>query len=182
MEAYLHVPILPAHYCFLRFHYDQGHYQYRALPFGLASEPRCFTKVLAVLVAHLWTIPVRIQCYLNDNLIQGPSLSRAPEDVSTTIRMLQNHGFSVNFAKSHLVPTTGIQHLGAVIDTERCEVFLSQELTDSMVALVSKDSREAHSPSGTGIEAAGGEDGLCVSIVSWLWLHARPLQWLLLPF
>lgn len=40
MEAYLHVPILPAHRQFLRFAFRGFHYQYRALPFGLSSAPR----------------------------------------------------------------------------------------------------------------------------------------------
>lgn len=77
MEAYLHVPILPAHHQFLRFQYAKGRYQYRALPFGLASTPRCFTKVLAALAAHLRSIPMRLQCYLDNILIQASSPSQA---------------------------------------------------------------------------------------------------------
>ncbi|XP_070803767.1 uncharacterized protein [Pituophis catenifer annectens] len=53
MEAYLHIPILPKHRQYLRFSYAGKHFQYRALPFGLASAPRVFTKVLAVVAAHL---------------------------------------------------------------------------------------------------------------------------------
>lgn len=52
-EAYLHVPILMAHRRFLRFCFQGEHFQYWALPFGLASEPRVFIKVLVVLLAHL---------------------------------------------------------------------------------------------------------------------------------
>lgn len=68
-EAYLYVPILPLHWQYLRFQYVGHHYQYRALPFGLSSVPRTFTKLLAALVAHLWALPVRVQCYLANILI-----------------------------------------------------------------------------------------------------------------
>ncbi|XP_070805019.1 uncharacterized protein [Pituophis catenifer annectens] len=58
MEAYLHIPILPKHRQYLRFSYAGKHFQYRALPFGLASAPRVFTKVLAVVAAHLRQQPL----------------------------------------------------------------------------------------------------------------------------
>lgn len=69
-EAYLHVPILPTHQQFFQFHYMGRHYQYQALPFGLSSVLRIFTKLLA---AHLQTLPVCVQCYLDDILIQSSS-------------------------------------------------------------------------------------------------------------
>lgn len=47
------------------------------------------------------------------------------QDLETTIRVLRSHGFSINMVKSHLVPTTHIQHLGAVIDTVQSKVYLS---------------------------------------------------------
>lgn len=53
---------------------------------------------------------MRLQCYLNDILIQALSPVRAKEELQTTIRALQDHGFSVNFEKSHLVPTTHLLH------------------------------------------------------------------------
>ena len=47
MDAYLHVPICTKHQRFLRFAIGEDHFQFVALPFGLASAPRVFTKVLA---------------------------------------------------------------------------------------------------------------------------------------
>ncbi len=51
-DAYFHVPIRPSHRNFLRFalkdQYGVLHvYQWGALPFGLATAPRLFTKLLA---------------------------------------------------------------------------------------------------------------------------------------
>ena len=50
-DAYVHVPIFPSHRKFLRFALTdrQGSlhvYQWKVLPFGLATAPRLFTKLL----------------------------------------------------------------------------------------------------------------------------------------
>lgn len=85
LETYLHIPILPAQCRFLRFCYAGRHLQYQALPFGLASAPRCFTKILAAIGPHLRLMLVRLQAYLDDILVQASSLSRAKEDLDATI-------------------------------------------------------------------------------------------------
>ncbi|CAJ0931053.1 unnamed protein product [Ranitomeya imitator] len=43
-DAYLHIPIFPPHQRFLRFAIREDHFQFTALPFGLATAPRVFTK------------------------------------------------------------------------------------------------------------------------------------------
>nr|XP_056700699.1 complement factor H-like [Euleptes europaea] len=54
---------------FLRFAHNQQHFQFRALPFGLTSGPRVFTKVLVTLVAHLREKRIHLFPYLDDILI-----------------------------------------------------------------------------------------------------------------
>lgn len=116
-EAYLHVPIRPSHRRFLRFCYAGNHFQYRALPFRLSSAPRTFTKLLDVVAARLRATPVRLQCYLDDILIQSSSLHQAQLDLQITIQTLQDHSFSMNLEKSHLFPSTSLVYFGARIDT-----------------------------------------------------------------
>lgn len=87
-EAYLHVPIHPAHRTFLCFCHAGNHYQYCALPFGLSFLPRVFIKLMAALVGHLWTMPIRIQFYLDYLLIQSCSESLARTDMDTTLQVL----------------------------------------------------------------------------------------------
>ncbi|XP_013909106.1 PREDICTED: ubiquitin carboxyl-terminal hydrolase 7-like [Thamnophis sirtalis] len=175
-EAYLHIPILPAHRQFLRFSHKSRHYQYRALPFGLASAPRTFTKVLA---AHLRSVPVCLQCYLDDVLVQA--LPQAVSDLWLTIWSLQGLGFSVNFAKSHLSPSTHILHLGTVIDSKSGVVSLSQERQDSLRRLV-ESVRARRSTSILSLSQLLGKMVSCIGIVPWARLHLRPLQWELIPF
>lgn len=75
-EAYLHIPISPAYWKYLRFSYVGRHLQHCALPFGLPSALRSFTKILAALTAHLQSILMRLQAYLDDILVQALSLQQ----------------------------------------------------------------------------------------------------------
>uniref|UniRef100_A0A8W8IEM8 Reverse transcriptase domain-containing protein n=1 Tax=Magallana gigas TaxID=29159 RepID=A0A8W8IEM8_MAGGI len=52
-DAYLHVPIYPEDRKYLRFCIDNIHYQFRSMPFGLATAPRVFTKLMGAIGAHL---------------------------------------------------------------------------------------------------------------------------------
>jgi Reverse transcriptase (RNA-dependent DNA polymerase) len=53
MDAYHLVPIEEKCRVYLRFKFKNILYQYTCLPFGLASAPRIFTKLLKPVVAHL---------------------------------------------------------------------------------------------------------------------------------
>lgn len=110
------MPIFPGHRKFLRFCYQGRHYQYRALPFGLSSALRVLTKIMASLMALLRPFPVRISFYLDDLLVLSSSHSQGNSDVQVALQTLRSHGFLVNRAKRILIPSTGIPHLGAVID------------------------------------------------------------------
>ena len=52
-DAYLTVPVFEGHRKFLRFVWRESCYDFVALPFGLSSVPRAFTKLLRVVVAYL---------------------------------------------------------------------------------------------------------------------------------
>lgn len=84
-EAYLHVPILPAHRQFLRFCVGNWHLQFKALPFGLATAPRVFTKVLVGPVAYLRKQGIHVHLYLDDLLIRSSSAGTSRRDTSTVI-------------------------------------------------------------------------------------------------
>ncbi|KAJ1085492.1 hypothetical protein NDU88_005624 [Pleurodeles waltl] len=65
-DAYFHIPTLPAHRHYLRFVKGHEHYQFTVLPFGLTSAPRVFTKVMAVVAAHLPRLGVTVFPYHDD--------------------------------------------------------------------------------------------------------------------
>ncbi|KAM4722898.1 BTB/POZ domain-containing protein 8 [Rhinophrynus dorsalis] len=109
-DAYYHIPIREVHRRFLRFHILGEHYQYRALPFGLATAPRVFTKILGVALAALKQQSVRVIPYLDDLLLIADSRRKATEDSSSSkkISKVKSQDSKRVFApdrKFHLSPT-----------------------------------------------------------------------------
>ncbi|CAN2390178.1 Reverse transcriptase (RNA-dependent DNA polymerase), partial [Pristimantis euphronides] len=91
-DAYLHVPINTTHQHFLRFAILEHHFQFVALPFGLATVPRVFTKVLAPVMG----LSVRVQsdnatavAYINHH--GGTRSAAAMGEVSRILRWAEGH-------------------------------------------------------------------------------------------
>lgn len=112
------------------------HFQYRAMPFGLSSAPRTFTKLVAVIAASIRSHSIRLLCYLDDVLVLSLCPAQAVRDMEVVLRLFQAHGFSINHQKSHLVPTRRLQHLGTVIDTRLGQVFLSPDRIQDIRTMV----------------------------------------------
>lgn len=112
----------------------QADFQYCAIQ--TSSGPRTFMKLVAVVAAQLRSLPVHALCYLDNVLVLSSSLPQTVKDISLVISAFQRHGFSINREKSHLVLATHIVHLGAVIDSEIGQVFLSPARIRSIIYLV----------------------------------------------
>ncbi|XP_070582571.1 uncharacterized protein [Erythrolamprus reginae] len=179
-EAYLHVPIYPPHRRFLRFCVEGVHYQYKAMPFGLSSAPRTFTKLLDVLTASLRAQSVRLMAYLDDIVILSKSQAQAQQDLALTMRTLTEHGFTINVPKSQLIPSTTLLHLGAIIDTTSCMVYLSRDRRKNIISLISSLQRDRKS-SMAFLSKVLGTLVSCIGIIPWARHHIRSLQWFLLP-
>ncbi|XP_063805907.1 uncharacterized protein LOC134984203 [Pseudophryne corroboree] len=67
-DVYLHIPIAKSHQRYQRLAIGNIHYQFQALPFGLAMAPQIFTKAMAVMTRQLRRQGVRILPYLDDLL------------------------------------------------------------------------------------------------------------------
>lgn len=65
-DAYLTVPICPEHQKYLHFTWGKKVFQFLVLPFGLASAPLVFTKLLRPVMVHLRHQGVRALIYLDD--------------------------------------------------------------------------------------------------------------------
>ncbi|CAJ0954016.1 unnamed protein product [Ranitomeya imitator] len=92
-DAYLHIPIFPPHQRFLRFAVNNLHFQFTALPFGLASAPRVFTKVMSTVVSILHSRGIVVLPYLDDLLIKGPTFQSCKENVDITLDTLSRLGW-----------------------------------------------------------------------------------------
>ncbi|CAJ0961645.1 unnamed protein product [Ranitomeya imitator] len=94
-DAYLHIPIFPLHQKFLRFAVNNLHFQFTALPFGLASAPRVFTKVMSTVVSILHSRGIVVLPYLDDLLIKGPTFQSCRENVGITLDTLSRLGWLI---------------------------------------------------------------------------------------
>ena len=65
-DAYLHVPIHPSDQRYLAFNYQGTDFIFRAMPFGLSTAPRVFTRVTRSILAHLRRKGILLFAYLDD--------------------------------------------------------------------------------------------------------------------
>ena len=125
-DAYLTVGVHPESQKFLRFVWLGQTYQFLALPFGLNTAPRIFTKLLKPVVAYLRTRNIRLLIYLDDILIIGSSVQILREHTALVIELLQNLGFIINYEKSLLTPTPVLEFLGFLINSKTNFTYLRQ--------------------------------------------------------
>ena len=123
-DAYLTVPIHPTHQKFLRCQWQGKVYQYTALPFGLASAPRVFTKLLKPVLAILRSKGIRLIAYLDDLLIIGKTKAEAEKAFQETKQLLESLGFIVSEEKSQPKATQKMEFLGFIIDSVSMKISL----------------------------------------------------------
>ncbi|CAJ0958249.1 unnamed protein product [Ranitomeya imitator] len=178
-DAYLHIPIFPSHQRFLRFAIREDHFQFTALPFGLATAPRVFTKVMAAVMAILHSRGVVVFPYLDDLLIKGPSFQACESSVQITLDSLSRLGWLINWDKSAPVPARRISFLGMILDTSRGLVLLPR----SKAQALQKGARTLCHPRPRTIRFAMkilGKMVATIEAVAFAQLHLRPLQQALL--
>ena len=115
-EAYYHIPINPRAQRLLGFTVGEKCFKFKALPFGLKSAPRIFTRLVQTVAAELRKRGVKIFCYLDDWLILAPSPSMLQLHLQITIKLASELGFVINKEKSNFTPTVNPEFLGAIID------------------------------------------------------------------
>jgi hypothetical protein len=135
-DAYLHIPIHPQHYQWLRFSIQGISYQWKVLPFGLSTAPLVFTKVLAPVLATIRLRGVHIHPYLDDLLIRAPTAQDLQWAVQETIYWLITAGFTVNVKKSDLSPTQGLVFIWGRFRTDRGMVYLPEGRILALLKLV----------------------------------------------
>ena len=126
-HAYHSIPIAEEHQKFLRFKWKGKIFQYTCLPFGLASAPRIFTKVLKPIFAKLRMLGYVNVTYIDDILLLGDSKNDCKENVKLTRRYLERLGFVIHEKKSIFEPVRKIVFLGNIIDSEKMTIELSED-------------------------------------------------------
>ena len=93
----------------------RGLYQYTRLPFGVASAPSVFQKMMDTILQGMdWVI-----CYLDDILVSGRTEEEHLINLRKVLERLQEHGIRAKRAKCTFLKTS-VQYLGHVIGADSC--------------------------------------------------------------
>ena len=115
-DAYFHIPIHFTSRKFLRFHFQNQSYQFRALPFGLSTAPMEFTAVAKEVKLMAQSQGIRIHQYLDDWLIRAPTKESCHQGTQSLLALCQELGWMVNMQKSELEPQQIFDFVGYQYD------------------------------------------------------------------
>ena len=124
-NAYFSIPVSKADRRFLRFLWHEQLYQFAVLPNGLSCAPRMFTKVLKPIYGHLREQGHMAAGYIDDSFIMADTYVGCRNSIMYTENLFTSLGFFVNYAKSVLVPTHELEHLGFLLNSTNMTVSLT---------------------------------------------------------
>jgi hypothetical protein len=174
-DAYLHIPIRQDHWKFLRFQYQDTQYEFTALPFGLSTSPRVFTRVVKVVGAALRTQGVMIFMYLDDWLIVDKSQEATMVALNSTWRITRDLGFIINTEKSRPWPTQFPVFLGASLNLQKGLACPTEARILNLHQCVSLFLPSSVAPAKAWLKLLGLMASL-VDIVDFCRLRMRPIQ------
>ena len=180
-DAYFHIPIHCLYQKYLRFTHKGRVYQFRALPFGLATAPLIFTMVAKEVKLMALARGIRLHAYLDDWLIRAESPDQARLFTSQMIQLIQDLGWVINQKKSELQPTQIFDFVGYQYDLRLGLVRPTQERWSKLTALISALNQRSVLTARELMSLIG----LLAStekLVPQGRLHMRPLQWHLKKF
>lgn len=178
-DAYFHIPIHTDFQKYLRFRFLGQSYQFRAMPFGLRSAPRVFTKILAVLAAHLRKMVIRVFMYLDDWLLVSANKTTLISQKNYVLQLVQELGLLVNWEKSSLVPSQHIEYLGAHFNLVEGNATPTETRFQSILDIVQSLFASQHIQAIVILKLLGLMAS-CIYLVPWGRLHMRPIQLYLL--
>ena len=143
-DAYLHVPIHKESQKYLRFSIEGQVLQFQALPFGLNTAPRLFTRLANAVVGYLHQQGVSVIAYLDDWLVHHQCHETLLHHQQLLLRTLDRLGLLVNLGKSHLQPTQDLQYLGVRFLLKEGTALLPQERVRATVALATGIGQQTH--------------------------------------
>ncbi len=136
-DAYLTVPMAKAHQKYLRFQWQGKIYEFKSLPFGLATAPITFTKLLRPVVAYLRQQGVRLVVYLDDILLMAETPELLQQHIQLTMSLLTDLGFILNLKKCVLTPCRRLEFLGFIVDSLTFSLYVPPD----KIAKIKKECR-----------------------------------------
>ena len=87
-DTYFHVPIHPQSQKYLRFQTKKGVFQFQALPFGVATAPLEFTRIVKEVKLIAQAKNLRIHQYLDDWLLRSPTKDQCLKDSENLVKFV----------------------------------------------------------------------------------------------
>ena len=126
-DAYYSVPTHPTNSKYLTFFFDGVLHKFVALPNGLKSGPRIFTKLMKVAFSELHRRGHQSALYLDDVYLQSDSLLECQRNLQESVEWLMALGFVIHPKKSVLFPTRHFSHVAFLLDLNNMTVRLPPE-------------------------------------------------------
>ena len=175
-DAYFHIPIAQRSRKFLRFHLNKVSFQFTSLPFGLATAPLEFTKVVKEVKLIAQARGIRIHQYLDDWLLRAPSQATCLQHTRILLDLCQELGWLVNMQKLELVPQQVFNFVGYRFDLLTGRVLPTQDWWSTLKQKV----RFIKNRSSCTVRQFMSLIGLLTATEKQVWsgrLHMRPIQW-----
>ena len=131
-DAYFHIPIAQRSRKYLRFFLFNQTFQFTALPFGLATAPLEFTKVVKEVKLMAQARGIRIHQFLDNWLLRAPSPEICLQHTQTLLALCRQLGWVVNMAKSELVPKQVFNFVGYRFDLIPGRVLPTQDRWETL--------------------------------------------------
>ena len=177
-DAYFHVPIHQKFKKYLRFHVQGQAYQFRALPFGIATAPLEFTRVVKEVKFIALSQGVRIHQYLDDWLVRSKDPESCARDVQKLVNLVETLGWIVNLKKSELKPTQDLEFLGYQFNLREGLVYPNQKKLDKL-RILAVSIFQGHSTTPRKLMSLIGVMASMEKTVPLGRIHMRPFQWFL---
>ena len=175
-DAYFHIPIHPRSRKYLRFFLNSKAYQFTALPFGLATAPLEFTKVVKEVKLMAQSRGIRIDQYLDDWLLRAPCLEICQRHTQILLALCRELGWVVNMKKSELAPQQIFNFVGYRFDLLTGRVLPTVERWETLrTKLLFIKNKEFCT-----VQQFMSLIGLLTATEKQVWLgrlHMRPIQW-----
>ena len=126
-DAYYSIPMRESDKRFLKFMHGGTLYSFQALPNGLSSGPRKFTKLLKPPLAALREQNINIVAYIDDLIILDTSYEKCLNATQVCAQLFDSLGFVIHPNKSIFTPSNVIEYLGFVIDSKNMVITLTDK-------------------------------------------------------
>ena len=134
-DAFLHVLMDARVKKFLWFKWKRKLYEWQVLPFGLKCSPWILTFMVKPIVRFLCGRGISLMAYMDDFTNQARCRCKALFHIHVTVIVFfMCWGWSINWVKTILDPSSTPTHLGFLWDTSRKIIALPEEKTTRVEA------------------------------------------------